>query len=225
MVIVVSVSIVMLAIIVAVAIINNYRSQFEIVQITNYPKELPSDLRRELEAQLKNVLMLKFDAPEESVIRGEIRMSTYRQDSTNGDNSATFIVDVDDYEQSYMVSMGWSDEGEVINSVLISCPETSLMKYLDAVCKAMYDDSQDLKNVENYPIYDKLPIIVDEFNYAMRSSVHYEIRGYFDADNKLVIVINDYSGGNYNAALEKIRALGYNPDEYVIQYNNKGGEF
>lgn len=217
--------IVVVAVVIAIAIINNYRSQYEYVNIMNYPSELPVDMRNELEVQLKRVLVLKFEAPEDSVIRGEIREETLRINDSSAENNASFIVDIDEYRQSYNIVMSWSSSAEIKNGVLISCPEQDLMKYPDMVCKAMYDNSQDLINEERYPLYSELPIIVDEYDVASRSSVHYEIRGYFNADNKLVIIINDYSGGNYEKALTEVRKRGYDTGGYEINYYNRGGDF
>ena len=43
----------------------------------------------------------------------------------------------------------------------ISCPPKSAMKYSDAICQSMYDNSEYLQNIHEYPLYNELPIIVD----------------------------------------------------------------
>ena len=203
---------------------QNKLHQYEIVGVDNYPGAFPGDMKDELETQLRNVLALGFEVPETEIISGNIRDDNYTINESDDITTATFILDLDKYEQTYEVIMSWSDTEEVINGVLISCPEKELMKYPDAKCVAMYNNSQDVENIASNPIYDDLPIIVDEFDFASRASIHYEIRGYFNDDNELVIVINDYSGGNRENGLKKIRELGYNPDDYVIKYVSHWGK-
>lgn len=208
---------------IGVTMYNNYLHQFEIVRLVGLPKSIPGEQREELERQLR-LLMADFDAPENEIITGVVREDTYLEDVDEITN-ASFIIDIDAYQQTYLVSVSWSNEVVVPDGVLISCPDTDLMKYPGANCIAMYNDSQDVKNIEDNPLYNDLPIIVDEFDFNSRESVHYEVRGYFNTNNKLVVVINDYTGGNYENGLNKVRELGYNPEDYAIEYLDQAGNF
>ena len=202
---------------------QDYLRGFEIVRIENYPDALPVTMRENLEKQLRGLLDLHFAAGDEDKITATVREGTYREDEREEMSSAEFVIDIDEYQQTYAVVMNWSTVVEVPDAILIACPDVAMMKYPEQDCKAMYNDTQDLVNAERYPLYGELPIIVDDFDFASRSSIHYEMRGYFNEQNELVMVINDYSGGNYEAALSKIRALGYSPEEYIIEYYDKGG--
>ena len=208
-----------------IAVYQDYLHQMEIVNVANYPSSLPSDMRDNLEVQLRRLLSLHFNAPDDAIIAGTVRDGTYRENTVGGLVTATFILDIDAYKQTYSVIMNWSDTIEVPDGVLISCPETRLMKYPDATCAAMYNDSQDVQNIANNPLYNVLPIVVDEFDYGKRQAIHYEIRGYFNEENQLVLVINDYSGGNYENALNRVRAAGYEPSNYPVEYYNRAGNY
>lgn len=69
------------------------------------------------------------------------------------------------------------------------------------------------------PILDQLPIEIDYFtnNYAKR--VKYTISYRLDGDNAgFVIVVTDYTGGNYEDALARLKARGVESGEYIIEY-------
>ena len=213
-------TIVLLAIIFAQSVSH----QKEIVSISNYPDSLQDDMKSNLEIQLRRLLDLNFGASGEIGISAEIRQNTFLQDINDGVVTSSFLIDIDAYKQTYSVIMSWSDTVEISDGILISCPEARLMKYPEVNCVAMYDDSQDVENIEENPIYNELPVVVDEIDFESRMSIHYEIRGFFNEENQLVIVINDYSGGNYEEGLNKIWELGYNPEDYIVQYVDQAGE-
>ncbi len=221
-----SVVIFILIIIVSIVAIwyRDYLHKTEIVEIENYPAAFSDQTKENLEVQLRRLINENLDVPDKAFVSAVIRDGSYTLDEGEV-TTANFLVDIDEYKQTYLVSMSWSDTVEVYNNVLISCPEKSLMKYPEANCIAMYDDSQDVENISDDPIYDVLLIIVDDFDFEKRLSIHYEIRGYFNENNELVIVINNYSGGSYEAGLNKIRETGFNPDDYIIEYVDQAGNF
>ena len=69
-----------------------------------------------------------------------------------------------------------------------------------------------------------LPIKIDYFAGGYGKQTRYDIEGdlntYENGENTFKIIITDYSGGNYEAALTRIRDLGYNPDDYTIEYTD-----
>ena len=76
--------------------------------------------------------------------------------------------------------------------------------------EAFYDEN---------PILKVLPIKIDYFtkNYAKR--VRYTISYQLAEDlSGFKILITDYTGGNYEDALSKIRARGFSPEDYEILY-------
>lgn len=214
---------IMISVIALVLQWRDYRAKT--VNVINYPTTLPENMRDSLEIQLRNVLGVGVSVENGRFVDGEIRSGTYQELVNSQVHSANFLLDIDEYRQTFLVNMDWSDEIEVLNPILVSCPDMSLMKYPEENCLAMYNDTQDIKNIDNNPIYNDLPIVVDEFDFGARASIHYEIRGYFDEKNEIIIVINDYSGGNYEEALNKIRMLGYDLSDYNIKYIDQGGDF
>ena len=53
------------------------------------------------------------------------------------------------------------------------------------------------------------------------SHVKYEITSEVNSSyTAFTIEISDYTGGNYNNALDKIREAGFNPDDYIINYHD-----
>jgi len=95
----------------------------------------------------------------------------------------------------------------------------------DAVILGDIKAAETLERVEElakeHPILDRLPIEIDYYtkNYAKR--VKYTITYVLNDENtSFVIMIMDYTGGNYEDALEKLKARGVDLDEYKIEYKN-----
>ena len=76
---------------------------------------------------------------------------------------------------------------------------------------------------KEYPLIKKLPIKVE---YYKNNSVYvyYAISYVINDDNTPTILINDYTGNNYDLALDRIRSEGFNPDDYYIEYQDKTAE-
>lgn len=203
---------------------RNFLNRTERVEIENYPSAFSNQTRENLEVQLRRLINENLDVPERALVSAVIRDGSYTLDEGEV-MTANFLVDIDEYKQTFLVSMSWSDIVDVYNNVLISCPEPDLMKYPNVECIAMYDDTQDVENISDNSIYNALPIIVDDFDFEKRLGIHYEIRGYFNENNELVVVINNYSGGSYEAGIQKIKEAGYNPDDYIIKYVDQAGNF
>ncbi|MBR0431299.1 hypothetical protein IJJ05_03355 [Candidatus Saccharibacteria bacterium] len=216
---------VIIVISVIVILYQNHLRKLEIVEVKNYPTALPENMRDNLEIQLRRLLENNFGAPSDVLIEANAREGTYSEDQSDDTTTATFLVDIDEYKQTYEVMMSWSDKMIVPDAVLISCPSKRLMKYSEAKCIAMYNNSQDLENMEKNPIYEKLPIVVDYFDYYSRKAIRYEVRGYFGENNELILTVVDYSGGNLENAKKKVRELGYDPDNYKIKYVDQSGNF
>lgn len=77
--------------------------------------------------------------------------------------------------------------------------------------------------LKNYPLIKELPI---EVEYYKNNSIyiHYLITYMVNDDNTPTILINDYTGGNHDSAIERIRAKGFNPEDYKIEYQDKTSE-
>ncbi len=77
---------------------------------------------------------------------------------------------------------------------------------------------------ENNPIVEILPINV-EYYIQNKQYVHYQISFRIDNPEEVIILINDYTGNNYDAALERIRTEGYDPDNYTIEYRDLTADY
>ncbi|MBR3256955.1 hypothetical protein IKG02_01545 [Candidatus Saccharibacteria bacterium] len=202
---------------------KNYNT---IVKIENYPAVLPVSYKKSLEKQLRNALRLSIGEENDKspFVSGNIRLSSYSQSSNQGTTNATFLTDIDAFEQTFFVSLSWADSPEAIeipNGIIITCPPQSDMKFPSSSCKSAYDSSELNEAKKSNPLYSSLPIIIDDFDFSSRSATHYEIHGYFDLGGALIINIFDYSGGNYESALEKLRSLGVDPSSLKINYIEK----
>lgn len=204
---------------------NNVIKEAQAVSINEYPEGLPEDVYENIGLQLKNILKEKFDASEEEKIEAEIRSDSIERLKDSNIYTMKFLVDIDEYKQTYLVSASWSDTVEVSDGIVISCTNRSQSKYPDSMCKSMYNTTVDVERIENNPLYEKLPIVVDYFNFEERRAVHYEIRGSFDDEDQLVLTVVDYSGNNYVPAIVKLIELGYKTDDYHIEYVDQSGGY
>lgn len=103
-------------------------------------------------------------------------------------------------------SMSWYEEHE--EDALLIDPIT---EYLDNIEKK--------QQKKEYPLLEVLPIEAEYYENNYSNYVKYKIYGEV-VDNVAVIKIMDYTGGNYEKALDNIRARGYRPEDYQIIYNN-----
>ena len=216
---------VMIVVVLAISVFMiNKRNHEEALKVVTmeYPSSLPSECRLNIGMQLKNLLVAKFGISEDTMIMADVRDGSYKETVSQGITTATFLVDIDDVKQTYIVTVSWSDGSvELSDAILISCPSESESKYPDSYCKGMYDNTDDVENRVKYSLYSELPVTIDRFDFASREAIYCEIRGDFDENNQLVLKIIDYSGGLKDEAIEKIREMGYNPDDYEIIYFDK----
>lgn len=225
--IVVSVAVSLAIIIVSIilAIMKEHEDATRRVIMDTYPASMPEEIRIGLGEQLKNLLIQKEDAKVDEVIKGVIRNGTYEEAVENDITSVTFLVDIDAYKQTYAVAASWSDKVEISDAITITCPNKEQSNYPTSFCKSMYNTTRDVENIRNNPLYSKLPIEVDEFDFAARRAVHYEIRGKFNDDDRLVLVVVDYGGGQLENAKNKIKELGYEPSNYIFEYYDDSGGY
>ena len=124
-------------------------------------------------------------------------------------------------------------ENETVSIMIYLMPTEENADYYethpeDATIRGSIDDARALAELnelkEKYPILKQLPIKIDYYtaNYANRVkyTITYERT---DSEQGFIIVVNDDTGGNYGAAMERIKALGFNPEDYQIQYNDLSG--
>lgn len=225
--IVVSVAVSLAIIIVAIvlAVMKEHEDAARQVTMESYPASMPEEIRRGLGEQLKNLLIQKEDAKPEEVIKGVIRNGSYEESIDSDITSVTFLVDIDSYKQTYAVAASWSDKVEISDAITITCPNKEQSKFPKSFCKSMFNTTRDVENIRNNPLYSKLPVEVDEFDFAARRAVHYEIRGKFNDDDRLVLMVVDYSGGQLENAKNKIKEMGYEPSNYIFEYYDDSGGY
>ncbi len=69
------------------------------------------------------------------------------------------------------------------------------------------------------PILNELPIEIEYYTANYEKYIKYSISYGLDEDtNEFVIVVTDYTGGNYENAKQKLAARGFDLDEYTIKY-------
>ena len=195
------------------------------VEITGIPNSIPKEQIESLELQLKNMMVAKAGVKEDEKVKATIRDGSYSEKTDDGITTAEFLIDVDAFQQTYIVSVSWSDTKEISDGIVIKCPSKKQSKYPDSFCKSMYNTTTDVENIENNPIYEKLPIEVDSFDFGARRAIHYEIRGAFNEEGTLVLTIVDYSGGQKENAISKIKSYDTDIDKYIIKYFDDSGGY
>lgn len=201
-------------------IINNFDMFFD---------EVPGDRKDLVQASLYNVVSRNItdnilSIPESgAMIRDGSVESHYSENE--GVWVGSFIVDIEEIRQSYDGFFEWGGNGESFGGgyvALFTCLRTDQLIYGDFDCKDMFSDDISTK----FPITTKLPLTVSEYSNNYTKYVNYYI-GYTISDDhdEIVIDIKDYIGNGREDALQKIRDLGYDPDDYEIDYKNVSSEY
>lgn len=88
-----------------------------------------------------------------------------------------------------------------------------------------YTGSQEARKlIPKYPIVKDLPIQVEFYSNDYSDHTQYTIN-YSIKNNDFNLIINDESGNSHDTALQKIKSLGYNPNDYKIIYNNISSDY
>ena len=212
---------------------NPYGPEQKIANFSHHFKNVPTATRDMVYTGLYNIVSLNLEDqapyPEDvkAIIRDNSANSTFNEDTNVHTDS--FITDVDKINQSFNVKFEWSDDENNPNlsgyQVSITCtsPEDSL--YHSTTCR----DSSSVNNpvetlyAEN-PFLVQLPLEVSFYENTYSGYVHYAITYEQTPDltdeNKqvLTVIITDYTGGNHDRALAKLKSLGADVSKYNIQY-------
>ena len=191
------------------------------INIINYDsvKEfLPEGAKQEIELSLYYHLKQYFEVPEEKdSVEVEIRTDTYEKVNNNNNktNTVKFVVDIDSFEQTYMIIMGWSDAySDVLLNILIGCPAQETIKYEGAECHS--------ENKLGGFIWASLP-----YRGEISSGEEFTVRQreYFNGEKYLEIAINSCGDENIlKEALELtkkwIQSKGIDPEELKYEIPN-----
>ena len=227
--------IIFVAIVIVLAIISfsnmnkteEYGPELKIDNFSKYYNEVPDNIRSSLFATLYRVVGLNLAANQEpitsgAVIRKDSAEKTYNEETDV--HYGSFIVDVEYVQQSFNVRIGWSNipNNPTLNSneVFIGCLTGKQSLYGSTTCRDGQEDDSPLQTISSrFPIIQDLPINVSYYTDNYETYVSYSITYKLDekAEN-ITIYINDYSGNNKQAALDKLIELGYTPSAFNIVY-------
>ncbi len=207
---------------------NPYGTSTKIDNFNRYFKEVSDNTRDATFAALHTTIADNLPEEQEVPTSGAI----IRQDSiTNSYNEtslatlSTFLVDIETIQQTYQIQMNWSNNpnAEIAGySILVTCPSQNQLIYPSFTCQDMLTKDP-LNNLTNQnPIINKLPITVSEYTDNYSNLIYYKISYKANEDySKITIIIDDYSGGNRERAIQKLTEYGVKPDQYKIQYNDE----
>lgn len=201
--------------------INKYGKEIKIDNFSKIFKKIPTLTKDLIFNSLYHSVLNNIDKNQSIPKSGAlIREKQHNLEFNKEKNlySGNFVVDINSIKQSYFISFYWSDDENNTylsgNTVNISCLSKELSIY-DFNCK----DSQSKYNkiLEKNPIINSLPIDVEYYSNNYNSYTKYLITYSENSDN-IVINIEDYTGNNYEKALQSIKDRGYNPEDYHINY-------
>lgn len=147
-----SVTTIVLIVVVAIIIIamnlSAKKRYDKIVEVEGYDSlglSISAEMKEDLGAQLYYLLKNHFDSVDDSgVIVGAIRPETANYTIEDSVEVVSFIVDIDEFEQTYNVTLSWSDSYEMDDGILIECTKKALSKYPQAKCYGMYTNSDSI---------------------------------------------------------------------------------
>lgn len=217
---------------------NPYGPQTKIDNFNQYYSDAP-DYIEEMTYNLLYAAILKTNLKEESIphsgamIRENSNTLNFIQEGKyyRGD----FVVDVPSIQQSYRIKISWAigNNNDSIASnypSYISCLKSEEMIYPDFGCQNALEEeeNQEEQFYDKYPLAAKLPIRIDYYVDGYGAQVKYNIYSHLTGEGEnesFSVLIEDYTGGNYEPALERIRNLGFNPDDYEIEYKDLSEEY
>lgn len=219
---------------------NPYGPEQKITNFSRYFKNVPTSTRDMLYTSLYNIVSLNLEdqAPYPDNITATIRKdtanTTYNEDTDIYSNN--FIVDVTSINQSFKVWFEWSKDQNNPNlsgyQVSITCTPQEDSLYNSSTCKDGSSVSNPVEDLyDTHPLLAYLPLDVafytDSYSGYTHYTVTYEIEPDLEDENKedIVIVITDYTGGNYDRAVAKLKTYENNLDSYIIHYIDESDNF
>lgn len=146
---------------------------------------------------LGNYLYKFISNPNKSVYHATIADGSYTYSSSSW--FSNFIVKLNDSDISWKVQLQTTSNGTVNGDTLVTCNTGE--------CLSPYDVGNVKPLLQAY-----LPLNTDDFIIANKTG----------NPKALSIIYYDQEGTGKIKALEKIRSLGFNPDDYTIEYHYGG---
>ena len=203
---------------------NPFGEQIAIDNFSKYYSDVPDSTKDSVLAAL--FVIVNSNTAEGSEVQGasaKIRDGSAENnyDKNKDIHSGKFIVDIESMQQSYAGYFEWSKDENNVNlsgyRTLFTCLNEDELIYGDFGCKDMFSDMITTK----FPVIKKLPIRVEYYSDNYSIYTYYYIGYELKDDGDLIIKITDYTGGNYENALEKMKAEGVDLEKYTIEYNDE----
>lgn len=206
---------------------NPYGEQIKIDNLSQYYKDFPDDTKDSILNTLYNIVSI--NNPDTKLPKSGAKI---REGSTTGSYNKntniyydSFIVDLEELQQSFSFQVTWSPNSEnpylsdIGYPVLASCPTQEQLIYTSFDCI----DNSSSNGIYNDVVFSFLPMNIAYYENNYSVYIAYDIIAQVE-DNKLTIIINDKTGGNHNAALNKLKEQGIEPNDYTIVYNDLSAE-
>lgn len=206
---------------------NPYGAETKIDNFSKYFRGTPTSTQDMIFKSLHNIAALNVaddeKVPTTATIRNQSAENTYNSETDI--HTGTFIADIEAIQQSFKVWFEWSDDQDNPNlsgyQLSITCLIGNESLYGSTTC----DDGSKNTPIQNlysqYPFLSQFPLDVSYYsnNYASYTSyqLSYEAN---ESDTNITIIITDYTGNSYQAALTKLRELGANTSSLTIEYKN-----
>lgn len=166
------------------------------VIIDNY-SEYTEHISADSFGSLGNYLYRFIKDPTQSVYHAEISAGSYTYASDSW--FSEFVVKLTDSDTSWKVSLQTLKDGAINGDIAVTC--------LTGECSSLSDELNAKPTLQAY-----LPLSTYDYIIAGKTG---DLKG-------LSIVYYDQEGTGKTKALEKIRSLGFNPEDYTIEYHYGG---
>ena len=120
--------------------------------VTNIPDDEWRGIKSELWELIQNNVTGATEADVDDVV---VREGTYKESYQNDITTAKFLIDIDSLKQTYVVTVSWSDEVELMDSLTIDCPKKEEMKFPETMCYGMYNNTKSLSLYLPYVVKSK----------------------------------------------------------------------
>jgi hypothetical protein len=151
---------------------------------------------------LGNYLYGYIKNPSQSVYHAKVTDKSYSYASDSW--FSTFIVQLNNSSISWQVSMQTIADGSINGDISVSCHSGG-----DA-CLAV----SSIQSTAPKTLQDDLPITTNDYIINVQTN----------NNNALSIIYYDQAGTGKTEAIDKIKSLGFNPDDYTIQYFYGGND-
>lgn len=141
-----------------------------------------------------------------------IRPSSFSKTEQNGIKNYSFIMDVDEFKATYLVSFALMGNKGFYESPMVDCPAPDLMKYPETYCKGEKTSTASVTVGRSLPYYfnlDSGELITVTLSRTNANEEYLNVR-VSSCGNKTVITEATKSVQNW------IKSLGYEPEKYKI---------